>query len=223
MTIEYVHASKYGNGALWHEIVRVNPGLDPIHLKIGQEIVLPAAADLRRTTPTAGPASRPAGAASEPASGAPADGNMPYVPWQRRQGPAYPGNFWYSFGRWDKEMPETLWDDTKATFTNPWTLAGLGAAGAAGLALHQSPADEHVELIRRRRDPSVVAVVSVSEGFLQTARSVLATATGRRHVLQEFLLPLPGPKALAAVDVVVKLALPPSTLLVSPLTKPLGV
>jgi len=63
-------------------------------------------------------------------------------------------------------------------------------------------ADEHVELIRKRREPSVVAVVSVSEGFLQTARSVLSTAAGRRHVLREFLLPLSGPKVLSAVDVV---------------------
>jgi GntR family transcriptional regulator len=63
-------------------------------------------------------------------------------------------------------------------------------------------ADEQVEMIRNRREPSVAAVVSVSEGFLQTARSVLAPAAGRRHVLQEFLLPLPDPKALAAADVV---------------------
>jgi hypothetical protein len=63
-------------------------------------------------------------------------------------------------------------------------------------------ADEQVELLRARREPSVVAVVSVSEGFIQTARTVLATAAGRRHVLQEFLLPLPGAKALAAADVV---------------------
>jgi GntR family transcriptional regulator len=63
-------------------------------------------------------------------------------------------------------------------------------------------ADEHVELIRKRREPSVVAVVSVSEVFLQTARSLLAPAAGGRHVLQEFLLPLPHPSALAAVDVV---------------------
>ncbi len=65
-----------------------------------------------------------------------------------------------------------------------------------------SAADEQVELIRQRREPSVIAVVSVSEGFLQTAYRVLATATGSRHVLQQFLLPLPNPKALAAVDVV---------------------
>ena len=63
-------------------------------------------------------------------------------------------------------------------------------------------ADEQVEMIRQRREPSVVAVVSVSQGFLQTARSVISTAAGRRHVLQEFLLPLPGPSSLAAVDVV---------------------
>lgn len=63
-------------------------------------------------------------------------------------------------------------------------------------------ADEQVEMIRLRREAAVVAVVSVSEGFLQTARSVLATAAGRRHVLQEFLLPLPDSKALAAADVV---------------------
>ena len=65
-----------------------------------------------------------------------------------------------------------------------------------------APADGLVELIRKRREPSVVAVVSVSEGFLQTARSVLAPAAGRRHVLEEFLLPLPHPKSLAAVDLV---------------------
>ncbi len=62
--------------------------------------------------------------------------------------------------------------------------------------------DEQLDMIRQRREPSILAVVSVSQGFLQTARSVISTAAGRRHVLQEFLLPLPGPRSLAAVDVV---------------------
>jgi hypothetical protein len=70
------------------------------------------------------------------------------------------------------------------------------------LPLDFGAADEQVELIRNRREPSVMAVVSVSAGFLQTASRVLASAAGRRHVLQEFLLPLPDKKALAAVDVV---------------------
>ena len=70
------------------------------------------------------------------------------------------------------------------------------------LPLEFAAADEQVEMIRQRREPSVLAVVSVSEGFLQTARTVLATAAGRRHALQEFLLPLADPHALAGVDVV---------------------
>jgi DNA-binding transcriptional regulator YhcF (GntR family) len=65
-----------------------------------------------------------------------------------------------------------------------------------------SAADEHLELIRQRREPSVFAVVSVSQGFLQTAHSLLASAIGRRHVLQEFLLPLSDLNSLRAADVV---------------------
>jgi GntR family transcriptional regulator len=70
------------------------------------------------------------------------------------------------------------------------------------IPLDFSAADEQVNLIRLRREASVVAVVSVSESFLQTARSVLASAAGRRHTLKEFKLPLPHPKTLAAADVV---------------------
>jgi hypothetical protein len=70
------------------------------------------------------------------------------------------------------------------------------------LPLAFSAADEHVALIRNRREPSVIAVVSVSEGFLQTAHRVLATAAGGRHALQQHLLPLPGPRVLAAADIV---------------------
>jgi hypothetical protein len=41
-------------------------------------------------------------------------------------------------------MPQTLWDDTKATFTNPWSLGGIAAAGAAGIALSASGTDNQV-------------------------------------------------------------------------------
>jgi DNA-binding transcriptional regulator YhcF (GntR family) len=70
------------------------------------------------------------------------------------------------------------------------------------IALAFGAADEHVDILRKRKEPSVVAVVSVSEGFLQTASRVLATAAGSLHALQQFLLPLPSPKALAAADMV---------------------
>ncbi|MDY7011169.1 MAG: phosphatase PAP2 family protein [Planctomycetota bacterium] len=55
--------------------------------------------------------------------------------WAKRRGPAYPGDFWRSFGRDAKELPATIWDDTNATFTDPWTLVAMGAAGAVGIAL----------------------------------------------------------------------------------------
>jgi len=46
------------------------------------------------------------------------------------------------------------------------------------------------------------SVVSVSEAFLKTARSLLAPAIGERHTLCEFRLPLDDPSALRAFDVV---------------------
>ena len=64
-----------------------------------------------------------------------------------------------------------------------------------------SGAEEHVAFIRRLREPSVIGVVSVSEALLKTARSLLASALGQRHVLQEFQLPKQGPVDLHGVDV----------------------
>lgn len=50
-----------------------------------------------------------------------------------------------------------------------------------------SAAAEHIEKIRKLRDPSVVAVASVSQAFLAAARSLLAPAIGDRHSLVECL------------------------------------
>lgn len=65
-----------------------------------------------------------------------------------------------------------------------------------------SSADEHVERIRRLKEPSVIGVVSVSANFLKTARSLLAPALGRRHSLCEFLLPLKDPDSLRGADMI---------------------
>jgi DNA-binding transcriptional regulator YhcF (GntR family) len=70
------------------------------------------------------------------------------------------------------------------------------------ISLAFSAADEHLELLRRLDHPSVVFVVSVSRVFLQTARSLLAPALGRRHVMRDFLFPPDDPKALRAADLV---------------------
>jgi GntR family transcriptional regulator len=64
------------------------------------------------------------------------------------------------------------------------------------VGLRYSNADEHLEAIRALRKPSVIAVVSASELFLEVARSVLAPALGNRHQLAT------GPAAARAADLV---------------------
>jgi DNA-binding transcriptional regulator YhcF (GntR family) len=63
-------------------------------------------------------------------------------------------------------------------------------------------ADEHLELVRKLQKPSIVAVVSVSQVFLTTARSLLAPALGVRHVLQDVYFPLAHATAFRSADLV---------------------
>lgn len=65
-----------------------------------------------------------------------------------------------------------------------------------------SGAEEHLALLRKQREPSVVAVVSVSGVLLATARGLLAPAIGQRHSYVEYLAPLADPAALRGVDLV---------------------
>lgn len=51
-----------------------------------------------------------------------------------------------------------------------------------------SRADEHVNLIHNLKNPSTIAVASVSESVLKTARGLLAAAVSRKHSFQEVLL-----------------------------------
>ena len=75
--------------------------------------------------------------------------SAPYTPWPQRRGQAYPGDYWHSFGRDAKELPLTVWDDTKATFTDRTAIIGLLAAGAAGIIINATGVDDAVD---RRTD-----------------------------------------------------------------------
>jgi GntR family transcriptional regulator len=61
-------------------------------------------------------------------------------------------------------------------------------------------ADEHVDLIRSLKKPSIIAAVSVSESLLKTARGLFAPAIGRRHTFREVLLPQNGHIKLRGTD-----------------------
>jgi GntR family transcriptional regulator len=65
-----------------------------------------------------------------------------------------------------------------------------------------SRATEHVDLIRNLPNPSIVAVVSVSESLLRTARSILAPAIGRKHTFNEVLVTPNVPTNLGSADLV---------------------
>ncbi len=70
------------------------------------------------------------------------------------------------------------------------------------IGLVYSQAAEHLDLIRKLENPSIVAVVSVSESLLRTARSLLAPAIGRKHTLNEILVMKDAPVTLGTVDLV---------------------
>jgi PAP2 superfamily protein len=62
----------------------------------------------------------------------------------RRRGPAYPGDFWRSLDHLARETPTTLWEDTKATATNRFSLGTLVTAGVTGAAIAASELDDRV-------------------------------------------------------------------------------
>ena len=73
-------------------------------------------------------------------------------------------------------------------------------AGRPALAITYSPADEHLQAIRRLEAPSLIAVVSVSQYFVEMARGVLAPAVGRRHSMRGYLMAGDRPDAPGAAD-----------------------
>ena len=64
------------------------------------------------------------------------------------------------------------------------------------VAVTYSDADEQMEMVHNLPAPSLIAIASISELFLQTARGVLAPVVGGRHSMREHLL-----TAKSALDV----------------------
>lgn len=69
-------------------------------------------------------------------------------------------------------------------------------------SIDYSSANDHLIVIRGLRTPSIIAVASVSESMLKTARSLLAPAIGREHTYQEILVTPDRDIELRAADLV---------------------
>ncbi len=65
-----------------------------------------------------------------------------------------------------------------------------------------STVDEHIKIIHRLQKPSTIAVVSISQAVLQTARGILAPVVGDRHTIREYLLPAKNLRGLELTDLV---------------------
>jgi hypothetical protein len=69
------------------------------------------------------------------------------------------------------------------------------------ISIVYSGADQHVDLIRNLKKPSIIGAVSVSQSLLKTARSLFAPAIGRRHTFREFLIAQNQDIELRGIDV----------------------
>jgi hypothetical protein len=63
-------------------------------------------------------------------------------------------------------------------------------------------AEDQVGMVERLDRPSIIALVSVSPLFLETARGMLSPVVGDRHALIEHLLSAAGLRRLASADLV---------------------
>ncbi len=100
---------------------------------------------------------------------------------------------------------------------NPELMMGAQVVGAPGaipqiaplvpkdrpaIPLTFSTVDEHLKTIRELQKPSTIAVVSISQIVLNTARGILAPVVGNRHTLREYLLPTEDLRGLEVTDLV---------------------
>jgi len=86
-------------------------------------------------------------------------------------------------------------------------IAGLLPPERPPLPIIYSSPDEHLKRIRSLKEPSLIALVSVSEYFLKSARAILSPVAGQRHSICEYLLApdagnMPGAADLILCDVV---------------------
>jgi DNA-binding transcriptional regulator YhcF (GntR family) len=80
-------------------------------------------------------------------------------------------------------------------------LRSLVPPSRPSISIIYSGADQHLDLIRGLKKPSIVAAVSVSGSLLKTARSLFAPAIARRHTFREFLIPQGERIELSGIDV----------------------
>jgi DNA-binding transcriptional regulator YhcF (GntR family) len=106
---------------------------------------------------------------------------------------------------------------TEELSLNPELTMGALVVGPPGTIPHIAPlvpkdrpaipitfstVDEHIKIIQALQKPSTIAVVSISQTVLQTARGILASVVGNRHTIREYLLQAENLRGLEVTDLV---------------------
>jgi hypothetical protein len=81
-------------------------------------------------------------------------------------------------------------------------IAPLVPKDRPAIPLTFSTVDEHIKTIHALQKPSTIAVVSISQVVLNSARGILAPVIGDRHTLREYLLPSENLRGLEVTDLV---------------------
>jgi len=81
-------------------------------------------------------------------------------------------------------------------------VAPLVPKDRPAISLTFSTVDEHIKTIQELQKPSTIAVVSISQAVLNTARGILAPVLGGRHSMREYLLPCENLRRLEVTDLV---------------------
>jgi len=81
-------------------------------------------------------------------------------------------------------------------------VAPLVPKDRPAISLTFSTVDEHIKTIQELQKPSTIAVVSISQAVLNTARGILAPVVGDRHSMREYLLPCENLRRLEVTDLV---------------------
>lgn len=81
-------------------------------------------------------------------------------------------------------------------------MKSLVSRSRPAIGIVYSRAIEQVDLIRKLQNPSIVAIASVSESLLKTARSLFAPELGNRHTLNEVLVVQNIPISVGAADLI---------------------
>ncbi len=66
-----------------------------------------------------------------------------------------------------------------------------------------SDATQHLDVVRKLREPSLIVRASVSEAFLEIARGLLGPVVSSQHTLTEYLVPRSGTVSVPAADILI--------------------